>query len=264
LKFYLCSSSGIGGELEMQWIAGSARRRFVAALKAGASLDEAAAAGGRSLSSFYKFRKRDAPFARRWESAMAESAATERALVRPNNRRRLQRRWMRHVRFDEARREVFLHHFAGCCDAREAAAVAGVDHSTVYKHRRKDPAFAAEFDLALDQGYVQLRVEAVGQRLEAQKRIRRALEEGAPTGEVAEEFERVIKLLDRWDRRNGDPGMRTIAPEKRRALSFDEAIALLERKLRHLDIPLVGLPSDIAERYDGPDGTSEPGEGDGE
>jgi hypothetical protein len=168
-----------------------------------------------------------------------------------NNRRRLQRRRMRHLLFDLERQEIFLNHFAGCGDAREAAAVAGVDHSTVYKHRRKDPVFAAGFAEALEQCYARLEVEAVRQRLEAQKRLRRALDEGVPTGEVAEEFERVLKLLNRWDRRNGRLGVRAAAPEKRQPLSFEEAIHLLEKKLRNLDIPILQLPAPLAARYDG-------------
>lgn len=228
-----------------------ARRRFAAAVRAGRSLAEAAATGGRSLSYFYKHRRLDPGFEAEWKSALAESAARERAMIRPNGRRRLQTRRMRQVVFDEERQEIFLNHFAGCCDAREAAAVAGVDHSTVYKHRRKDPVFAAEFDAALDQSYARLRVEAVRARIEAQQRLRKAAEEGIVTGEAAEEFERVIKLLDRWDRRNGQPGMRSISPERRRTPSFDEGIALLERKLRHLDIPILQLPPAIARRYDG-------------
>lgn len=260
-----------------RWIGAEARARFIAALEAGSRLAEAAAEAGHSLDGFYGQRRRDPRFAQLWKAALASSAEAERVWIRPNNRRQLQRRRMRHVRFDERRQEIFLNHFAGCGDAREAAAVAGVDHSTVYKHRRKNPVFAAGFDAALDQAYIQLRVEAVRQRLEAQKRLRQAVEKGVPTGEVAEEFERVLKLLDRWDRRNGQIGMRTIAPETRRALSFDEGIALLDRKLRNLNIPILKLPPDIAARYDdeekdgeempdgGGEGEREPGEGgDGE
>jgi hypothetical protein len=245
------------------WIGAEARERFLTAIKAGSSLEDAAAEGKHSLRGFYGHRSRHPGFARLWKAALAESAEAERVFIRPNNRRQLQARRMRHVRFDEVRQEKFLNHFAGCCDAREAAAFAGVDHSTVYKHRRKDPAFAAEFDGALDQGFTRLRVEAVRQRLIAQQRLRRAVEQGPITGEVAEEFERVIKLLDRWDRRNGQIGMRSAAPEKRRALSFDEAIALLDTKLRNLDIPILELPPAIAARYDGEpeDGDGGPGEG---
>ncbi|MGA9581126.1 MAG: hypothetical protein WBR13_04040 [Allosphingosinicella sp.] len=232
-----------------------AQRRFLRALRGGARIEDAARAAGHTMSGFYGLRSRDPRFARKMAAALAESADGERVLIRGNNRRRLQRRRMRHVRFDTGRKEVFLNHFAGCGDAREAAEVAGIDHSTVYKHRRKDPVFAAAFSEALEQCYARLEVEAMTQRLKAQQRLMRALDEGVPTGDVAEEFERVMKLLERWDRRNGRLGVRAVAPERRRSLSFDEAITLLEKKLRHLDIPILKLPPPVATRYD------EPGEG---
>ena len=254
----------VDGNGDSRWIGSRAKQRFLDALTEGASLDEAAAAGGHSLYGFYGQRRRDPGFKRAWVKAMAESAERERSVYRPNNRRRLQRRRMRHVRFGQARQEVFLNHFAGCGDAREAAQVAGVDHSTVYKRRRKDPVFAAGFDEALEQSYVRLHVEAVRQALLIQKRMRRALDEGVPTGEVAENFELVLKLLDRWDRRNGRIGVRAVAPERRQPLSFDESIALLERKLRNLDIPILQLPPPIAARYDGEEKQGDEGEADGE
>lgn len=249
----------MSGRKGQKRISAHAKRVFVRAVQAGARLEAAAAAAGHSLEGFYGLRSRDPVFKRRWAAAMQSSGEAERAFVRGNNRRRLQRRRLRHLRFDTARQEVFLSHFAGCGDAREAAQVAGVDHSTVYNHRRKDPVFAAAFDEALEQCYARLEVEAVRQRLQAQKRLARALDEGVATGEVAEEFERVMKLLDRWDRRNGRIGVRQVAPEKRPALSFDEAMRLLETKLRNLDIPILQLPPPIASRYDG-----EGGEGGGD
>lgn len=245
-----------------RWIGGRAKRLFIQALEDGVALEEAAAVAGHSVAGFCRLRRRDPIFARRWKEAMADSAEAERILYRGNNRRRLQRRRMRHVRFDTARQEIFLNHFAGCGDAREAAAEAGVCYSTVYKHRRKDPGFAAAFAEALEQCYTRLEVEAVAARLKAQQRLQRVLDEGIPTGEVAEEFERVMRLLERWDRRNGKLGVRAVSPEKRPALSFDEAIVLLEKKLRNLDIPILRLPPPIAERYDGSeDGEDESGEG---
>lgn len=242
----------MAGKGDSRRIGGRARRLFLRALRRGRRLDEAAAAAGHSESGFCALRRRDPDFARKWAAAMAASAGLR--LVRPNHRRRLQLRRMRHVRFDDARKEVFLNHFAGCCDVTESAEVAGVDESTVYKHRRKDPAFAAAFDEALAQGYARLEAEALRQRLEAQKRMRRALDDGVPTGEVAAEFERVLKLLQRWDRKSDRPGVRAVAQSRKPALNFEESLALLERKLRNLDIPILRLPPDIARRYDGDEG----------
>jgi hypothetical protein len=58
--------------------------------------------------------------------------------------------------FDARRREVFLEWFAATCNVRLAAAKAGVAYQTVFKHRMKDPAFAADWDVALAQGYARL------------------------------------------------------------------------------------------------------------
>ncbi|HEX8240355.1 MAG TPA: hypothetical protein VF574_11510 [Allosphingosinicella sp.] len=57
--------------------------------------------------------------------------------------------------------------------------------------------------------YDRLEAESVRQRLEAQRRLSENLE---PTGEIALEFERVMKLLARYDRRDGRLGAREIGP----------------------------------------------------
>jgi hypothetical protein len=112
-----------------------------------------------------------------------------------------------------------------------------VSVSPVYRHRAKDPDFAAAFQDALEQGYARLEAEALRQRLEAQRQLREGV---LPAGEIAQEFERVLKLLQRWDRRNGRVGPRTVAPGRRRRWTFEEAIAELDRYLAALGIPIVG------------------------
>jgi hypothetical protein len=226
-------------------IEAEARDAFLAGLRAGVRQEDAARAAGWSMSSFYKLRRADRAFAAAWAEAHAFSAEEERrdgGTVRyaANNGRRIQRRKMRHVLFDEERQQCFLGHFAGTCDTREAAAVAGVDESTVYKHRLRNPDFAALWNEALDQGYARLEAEALRQRLEAQRRLSEGL---LPTGEIAQEFERVMKLLARWDRGRGEPpGPRRISHGKQAGSTFEEAIEALDKKLRALDIPIVGEP----------------------
>jgi hypothetical protein len=281
---------------------------FLDALRRGFRLEDAATACGFSLAGFYGARGRDAAFKAGWAEALRVSADAERAgggrrrsgsagggsggggggggggadgagawIIAPNNGRRLQKRRMRHVRFDAERQRLFIDHFAGSCDTSEAAEAAGVCESTVYKHRLRNDAFARVFQAALEQGYVRLEVEAVRQRLEAQRLMGRELGSGkVPPGEVAQEFERVLKLLTRWDRRRGAsgaepgpeggdgyygpraglrlgprPGPRTVRHERLRNWTFDEAIAALEKKLKALDIPILALPGEIVARYDG-------------
>lgn len=254
-------------------IGAEAKAAFLAALRAGAPRQEAAAAGGYALNSFYRVARGDPAFRAAWDEAHAVSAEAERrtsgfvagagcpstavpAVPLPetssrrnswgedrivsNNRRVYQRRRMRHVRFDEARQQRFLAHFCWSCDALAAAAEAGVSESTVYARRRKDSAFAAEFQEALEQGYVRLEAEAVRQRLAAQQRLRAAIEGAEPgallSGEEAAEFDRVMKLLARWDRRGGGaPGPREWRKGGRR-WTFDESIEALDRKLRALGL----------------------------
>ena len=226
---------------------------FVGALREGASREEAAAAAGRTWRAFYHQRRRDPlfDFAYRW--AMELNAADERRragelaagcstgpdagadqgmTIAPANKRRLQKS-KRRVQFTDARKRIFLDHFAGTGDAFAAAAAAGVSYSTVFEHRRKDPVFAAGWDEALAQAYAMLEVEAVRQRLEAQRQLREGL---CPTGEVAKEFERVLQLMARYERKNGRIGMREARPGHQRRMSFEEAFAELDRRLRSFGV----------------------------
>jgi hypothetical protein len=160
----------------------------------------------------------------------------------PNNRRVLQRRRMRHVRFDDRRKGIFLASFARNADAIAAAAAAGVCERTVYYHLRRDAEFAAAFQAALDEGYASLEAEAARERLEAQARLRAAQEQAEaggdplPPGAEGAEFDRTMKLLARWERRHGQLGLREVRPDRRRSMSFEAAILLLDKRLRNLGL----------------------------
>jgi hypothetical protein len=174
--------------------------------------------------------------------------------IASNNRRVFQRRRMAHVRFDNARQALFLRHFAASCDAGAAAAQAGVAESTVLLRRHRDAAFQAAFDEALQEGYARLGAEALRQRLAAAARLRAAM---ARTGEMAAapstdqdlagEFERTMKLLARWDRANEAPGVRWVARGRQKAMPFEEAIVMLDRKLVALGVRRGVLPADATE-----------------
>jgi hypothetical protein len=70
---------------------------------------------------------------------------------------------------------------------------------------------------------------------------------------MAAEFERVLKLLARWDRKPRRPERQTAADGRREPWSFEGAIALLNRRLAALGMEVPPLPADVAARYDGPD-----------
>ena len=235
-------------------IGAGAKAEFLAALRAGKPRDEAAAQAGFTSQSFYYARRRDAVFRLGWIWALELSAADERGAhkastlngpgwadveITPNNKRLLQCRRIRAVRFTAARKKIAIDRFAGTADAFAAAEAAGVHYSTLQKHYRADPAFAADWDEALRQAYATLEAEAVRQRLEAQRRLR---EDPNPTGELAKEFERVMQLLARLDRRDGRAGMRQARQGRLRRWTFEEAIHVLDKKLRALGVRRGVLP----------------------
>lgn len=234
--------------------------RVLRSLRAGGSREEAAAAAGFALPSLYNLRLRDEVFRLAWHWAK-ELAAIEERLGRlspgagedgdeagevrivPCNGRLLQKRRLRIVKFNEKRQQIFLDHFAGTADARAAAAAAGVSYDAVRAHYRRNPEFAALWDETLRFAYAMLEAEAVRQRLEVQRRLSENLE---PTGEMAQEFERVMKLLARYDRRGGRVGTVERVPMAHQAWSWDDAIAALDKRLRAL-----GLRSDDPEEDSG-------------
>ena len=230
----------------------AAMHAFLAALKSGATREDAARVAGFSLATFYRVRVRDTGFAAAWEQAVASSAVPR--IIAPTNGRRLQSRKFRSLRFNEARRETFLAHFAGTCNVAESAEIAGVCEATVYRHRVKDASFAAAFQEALEQGYVRLEAEALRQRIEAQRRIREAGDGLLPAGEATAEFERILKLLDRWDRRNGCIGPRAVAHGSLKRWTFDDAIEALEKKLMALGYDAPDAAGSLSPTGDGTEG----------
>lgn len=229
------------------------KARFLEGLRDGVAREQAAAAAGFDLGSFYNARKRDRVFRLAWEWALDLAAIDERGgelsrrgaeggpddRIAPKGSRLLQRQKMRWVKFTARRQQIYLDHFAGTADSEAAAAAAGVSTHTVRAHARKYPEFEAAESEALRYAYVRLEAESVRQRLDAQRRLSENL---APAGEIAEEFDRVMKLLARYDRREGRIGRREVGAASRQRSTFDEAIEALDRKLNALGIRRGILP----------------------
>lgn len=207
---------------------------FIQALRRGATVVEAAAKAGFGASSFYRKRRADADFAAAWAEAMEASDAPR--LIKPGNGRRMQLRKTRKLRFTAAKKEIFLDHFAGTADLAESARAAGVCVDTVRNHRRKDPEFDAQCEAALDQSYRTLEEEAVRERLAAQARLKK---KRVPKGEAAAEFDRQMKLLAQWKRRDGTLGPRARSRQALTSWSFEESMAALAKRLKALKIPVV-------------------------
>jgi hypothetical protein len=234
-----------------------AKAAFLADLREGLCREDAAAAAGFSLTGFYGARRRDPSFGSDWEAALALPPAAERRArayeergevrIASANRRILQRRRRRHVRFTAERRDIYVTRLAETCDSVAAAEAAGIHPSTARLHRRLDPAFDQVCREALAEGYVFLEAEAVRLRLAAQERLRAALDRADPVpsapllAEEGAEFDRIMKLLARFDRERRSGAVATAAPGARRR-TFDQSLAELEKALAHLDVPHIGPP----------------------
>ena len=232
---------GKTGDSRRSWggrkIDDEAKGVFLDGLRRGLFVPDAARQAGFSASAFWKARKADPAFDEACDEALELSAAPR--WIAPGKGRRLQFRNFRRLRFVGWRREVFLAHFAATCNETAAAEAAGVCRETVYRVRIRDSDFAAAHQAALDQGYVRLEAEAVRQREAAQAAMRAAIESGSAEGaEVVAEFERQMKLLARWERKQGGPGPRRVSAGRRQPMSFGEALDALERKLKALGIEI--------------------------
>lgn len=237
----------------------AAKARFLEGLRTGETRAEAAAGSGFSWRAFYQVRRRDPVFEFAWRAALELSAVDERdarraagrlaerkagGAIEPNNHRLLQRKVRRGFSFTEKRQQIFLDHFAGTADEKAAAEAAGVSYQTVRAHCRRHPDFAALRDEALELSYAILHAEAVRQRLAAQQRLRDNLE---PAGEMAQEFERVMKLLARHDRRNEAGGRRGPVPAASRTFTFEQAVVALDKALDALAVRRLPLPPEGGE-----------------
>lgn len=202
---------------------------FVAALEKGAHVIAAAEMAGAAASSFYRLRERCAAFAAAWDEAVAKSSGP--MLIAGANKRKLQKRRSRRLRFTRERKEAFLAHFAATCDATASAEAAGVSPDTVSKHLGSDPAFAQGWQAALETGYRLLEAELVAQQRAAQAAYSIAPDMDAAAR--AKDFERSIQLLAQWRRKDGSLGRRASPKaDGRQRWSFEEALEALEKKLR--------------------------------
>ncbi len=212
---------------------------FVRALERGDTVLEAARKAGVHASSFYRRRQSCPGFAEAWDEAVSRSDAP--LLIAAGNKRRLQKRKSRRIRFTRDRKEKFIAHFAATCDQKASAEAAGVCASTVDKHLARDPEFAAAWQAALEVGYAALEAELLRQQRAAHEAHRQRPEPAyrvAPDPEAAaaaKDFERSLQLLIAWRRRDGRIGRRdSPSGDPRQRWSFDEAMALLEKKLNAL------------------------------
>ncbi|HEX6376579.1 MAG TPA: hypothetical protein VFZ91_12765 [Allosphingosinicella sp.] len=120
-----------------------------------------------------------------------------------------------------------------------------------------DPVFDSACREALEQGYVLLHAEVLRQRLRAQKRLRAAIGRAGPVpppallAEQEAEFERIMKLLARHDRRQRRPDGRFKPGGRRQPWTFEDSIVALDKALDALGVTRIPLPPEEGKGGDG-------------
>lgn len=159
--------------------------------------------------------------------------------VHPNNNRiRQVARSCRPKLFDAARRRVFLDWFGATCNVTLSAEKAGVAYQTVYKHRRKDAAFAEAWDEALAQGYAALEAGLLSDAVAAEIGNDGIEEDGGSSAPATSPltFEQRMALLREYRRADGGRGPRLVGkhpPLPPHIASPEEAEAALIKRLKH-------------------------------
>jgi hypothetical protein len=122
------------------------------------------------------------------------------------------------------KRELFLEELAITSNVQHACRVAGIDHSSTYKFRARDPEFAQRWADAIDQGYDHLEAEL----------LQEARGTAATRGAKARPFDPVLafKLITR--RRKADAQGRR-APARLKQPDAHAVLLALEKKLTAME-----------------------------
>ena len=209
-----------------------AQAAFLAALAGGALVAAAAEAAGVALSTLYWRRGRDPDFAAEWEDAVTLSCAPLWDGPPPEGPFRLG--GGRRMRFGGLRRWIFLAALERDCDTTAAARQARIHKSTVYRHLARDPDFARDNRATLERGYSRLGRELEQERLARAERLRDW--EIEPIGRPTRDFDEQMRLLARWQRRDGSLGPRQVRHGRMKRWTFERAIAELDRRLRGIGV----------------------------
>lgn len=203
--------------------------KIAIALRAGATIEDSAAAAGFTSVTVRRARRNRPAFDAACKEAML---AAHKRSNRPPDRsagapamKRTRYGNGKPPRFDTERRKLFLEHFAATLDAHASAEAAGVCYSTVCNHRRDDPLFAAAWIEARDLGIERLDDELARQRLAAADRLRVDGDKDVP--EAAAEFDRAIRFLRSY---RGQQARAAAAPAPGK-WSFEESLKEVEEAL---------------------------------
>ncbi|MES2755205.1 MAG: hypothetical protein V4659_11110 [Pseudomonadota bacterium] len=144
---------------------------FLRHLRKSGNVREAATALGFTRERFIKRRNKHSAFAVRWDAAIVQAHATLKAALKNGagaspatrdrhilrgNFGRLQLRTIPPSRIGHAARQRFLAALSATANVVLSAAAIGFTPTALYRHRRRNPAFAREWGLALKMGYDRL------------------------------------------------------------------------------------------------------------
>ncbi|WP_448658920.1 hypothetical protein ACPVPU_00335 [Sphingomonas sp. CJ99] len=146
--------------------------------------------------------------------------------------------------FSAEKRQAFLDALALTCNARLSAQYAGVDHTTPYYHRTRDPVFLEQWQDALRLGYdrleeLVLRHGGAGQPLMLADPDRAAAAAGEGDADLPPfDFDRALTVLRQYRSRRDDRpfnhGGRPLKPVPREQTdaALDKALLAAERRMR--------------------------------
>ena len=124
---------------------------FIAGLRAYGSVHRAAHGAGRTAGAAYGRRQASARFRQAWEQALADFRKAHGKAIRNSAARPAPRQWKR----------AFLEALVETSNVTASAQQAHVSPREVYRARRTDEAFAAEWRSALFEGYANLEMEVL-------------------------------------------------------------------------------------------------------
>lgn len=132
----------------------------------------------------------------------------------------------------ERKRDAFIRHLSETCNVRLSAERVGVSFSTFYKIRQRDPAFAAAWQGALDDGYRRLEMGLLHAALAV---VEGARPDGSETSEGAViapmTMEQAFRVLGRHEGSVRGGKLRSLRIGKGRMPTSDETDAEVLRRL---------------------------------
>lgn len=124
-----------------------------------------------------------------WGVGMKNEEVLTAGANRPVQRQRITQGWT------PSRREQFLDHVAATCNVRAATEAVGLSQASVYALRRRDPAFAEQWRMALLAGYDRLEEMLLAKAIAVLDGVAVGDPDQVVAGAIS--IEQAIKLLDR-------------------------------------------------------------------